>query len=66
MLKNSAERLYRAFQSGNKELFLSELESVKARSQLNDREIYNTIKVKVLKEDWGLLKSWIKSDMSDK
>lgn len=67
MLQRRMQQMRKAFCNQNKSVFLTELEAVKHRAQLSDREIYNSLKTHIDRESWGLLRNWIfNADMSAK
>lgn len=59
MLQRRVERLSKAFYNQDKASFFIELDVIKSRAQLSDREIYNALKAHLGREHWPRLRNWI-------
>ncbi|MAD65717.1 MAG: hypothetical protein CME37_19670 [Haliea sp.] len=67
MLRRRVEQLLKAFYNGDSDSFELELEVIRNRAQLSDREIYNSLKSHLERDHWPKLRGWIfDSDMSAK
>lgn len=67
MLKRRIEQLRKAFYNEDGASFTLELEAIRNRAQLSDREIYNSLKSHLERKHWSKLRGWIfDADMSAK